>query len=221
MALPSAGLLPGLLLVTDALTLVLLVPLVPVLASLGIAGVWLEAALRLPVLAVATWLLPRRGPSRATAAAVTVAITPAAFGTLRVLFSGCRGAFFLLLKARLHRILSLRLFSHVVHQDLDFFQGVSAAELLAQFSVEVPRVCETAPKGANQLFRSLGMALVVGAFMVGLAPGLALLALLELPLGIANHRIQSARKRVRNTRGKEWEGDTEAGMVDLRWWPGE
>ncbi|XP_039944751.1 antigen peptide transporter 2-like isoform X2 [Hirundo rustica] len=323
MALPSAGLLPGLLLVADALTLVLLVPLVPVLASLGVAGVWLEAALRLPVLAVATWLLPRRGPSGATSAAVTVAITPAAFGTLRyllgppgagtgllvaatpawlgvthaaaalallawavppapggitetpgdvtetpgavpkapgtlrralaltweerkvlgaaflclvlaavgetlapyatgkvldaigsgdgltagaigmvaaagttsVLFSGCRGAFFLLLKARLHRILSLRLFSHVVHQDLDFFQGVSAAELLAQFSVEVPRVCETAPKGANQLFRSLGMALVVGAFMVGLAPGLALLALLELPLGIANHRIQSARKQ--------------------------
>ncbi|NWZ71413.1 TAP2 protein, partial [Acrocephalus arundinaceus] len=39
------------------------------------------------------------------------------------------------------------------------------------------------------------MALVVGTFMVGLAPGLALLALLELPLGIATHRIQSARKQ--------------------------
>ncbi|NXK69828.1 TAP2 protein, partial [Sylvietta virens] len=312
MALPSAGLLPGLLLVADALALVLLVPLVPVLAQLGVAGVWLEAALRLPVLAVATWLLPPCRPSGATAAAVTVAATPAAFGTFRhllgppgagpgllaaaapawlgvthaaaalallawaappasggvpetpkapgtiwrvlaltweernvlgaaflclvlaaigetsgpyvtgkvldaigsgdglttgaigmvaaagatsVLFSGCRGGLFMLLKARLHQSLSLRLFSHLVHQDLDFFQGVPAAELLAQFSMEVPRVCMAAPGGANQLFRSLGMALVVGAFMVGLAPGLALLALLELPLGIATHRIQSARKQ--------------------------
>ncbi|NWV22005.1 TAP2 protein, partial [Origma solitaria] len=39
------------------------------------------------------------------------------------------------------------------------------------------------------------MALVVGAFMVGLAPGLALLALLELPLEITTRRIQSARKQ--------------------------
>ncbi|KAM4883403.1 antigen peptide transporter 2-like [Sylvia borin] len=317
MALPSAGLLPGLLLVADALALVLLVPLVPVLAPLGVAGVWLESALRLPVLVVATWLLSPRRPSGATAAAVTVAATPAAFGTLRhvlgspgagpgllaaaspawvavthaaaalallawaapptsggvsetpgdvpkapgtvrrtlaltweerkvlgaallclvlaaigetsgpyvtgkvldaigggdglttgaiwmvaaagatsVLFSGCRGGFFLLLKARLHQNLSLRLFSHLVHQDLDFFQGVPAAELLAQFSMEVPRVCMATPSGANQLFRSLGMALVVGTFMVGLAPGLALLALLELPLEIATHRIQSARKQI-------------------------
>ncbi|NXU19870.1 TAP2 protein, partial [Pardalotus punctatus] len=112
-----------------------------------------------------------------------------------VLFSGCRGWLFLLLKARLHQSLSLRLFSHLMHQDLDFFQGTPAAELLAQFSVEVPRVCMAAPGGANQLFRSLGMVLVVGAFMVGLAPGLALLALLELPLGITTHRIQSARKQ--------------------------
>ncbi|NXS29317.1 TAP2 protein, partial [Pomatostomus ruficeps] len=304
------------LLVADALALVLLVPLVPVLAPLGVAGAWLEAALRLAVLAVATWLLPLDCPSGATAAAVTVAATPAAFGTFRhllgppgagpglltaaspawlgvthaaaalallawakplgpggvpeipgdvpkasgnvrralaltceernvlgaaffclmlaaigetlgpyvtgkvldaigsgdgltagaigmvaaagaasVLFSGCRGWLFLLLKARLRQSLSLRLFSHLVHQDLDFFQGMPAAELLAQFSMEVPRVCMAAPSGANQLFRSLGMALVVGTFMVGLAPGLALLALLELPLGIATHRIQTARKQ--------------------------
>ncbi|NXY56453.1 TAP2 protein, partial [Callaeas wilsoni] len=316
MALPSAGLLPGLLLVADALALVLLLPLVPVLAPLGLMGVWLEAALRLPVLAMATWLLPPRRLSGATAAVVTVAATPAAFGTFRhllgppgagpgllaaaapawlgvthaaaalallawavppapggvpetssdvpkapgtvwrvlaltweernvlgaaflclvlaaigetsgpyvtgkvldaigsgdgltaraigmvaaagtasVLFSGCRGWLFMLLKARLCQSLRLRLFSHLVHQDLDFFQGTPAAELLARFSTEVPRVCMAAPGGANQLFRSLGMALVVGAFMVGLAPGLALLALLELPLEIATHRIQSARKQ--------------------------
>lgn len=77
--------------------------------------------------------------------------------------------------------------------------------------MEVPRVCMTTPGGANQLFRSLGMSLVVGAFMVRLAPGLALLALLELPLVITTHRIQTARKQVRNTGGKEWEGDTEVG----------
>ncbi|XP_068856001.1 antigen peptide transporter 2-like isoform X2 [Aphelocoma coerulescens] len=317
MALPSAALLPGLLLAADAVALVLLVPLVPLLAPLGVAGAWLEAALRLPVLAAATRLLPPRRPCGATAAAVTVAATPAAFGTFRhllgppgagpgllaaaapawlgvthaaaalallawatppapggvpetlgdvpkargtvwrvlqltweeqnvlgaaflclvlaavgetlgpyvtgkvldaigsgdgltagavgmvvaagaasVLFSGCRGGLFMLLKARLHQSLSLRLFSHLVRQDLDFFQGTPAAELVAQFSMEVPRVCMAAPSGANLLFRSLGMALVVGAFMVGLAPGLALLALLQLPLEIATHRIQSARIQV-------------------------
>ncbi|XP_041330150.1 antigen peptide transporter 2-like isoform X2 [Pyrgilauda ruficollis] len=316
MALPPAGLLPGVLLAADALALVLLAPLVPVLAPLGVTGVWLEAALRLPVLAVATWLLAPRHPCGATAAAITIAATPAVFGTFRhflgpsgdgpwllvtaapawlgvthaaaalallawaappapgavpetpggvpkapgsvrralaltweernvlgaavlclvlavvgemagpyvtgkvldaigsgdgvtagavgmvaaagatsVLFSGCRGSLFLLLMARLRQNLSLRLFSHLVHQDLDFFQGTPAAELLAQFSMEVPRVCKSAPTGANHLLRSLVMALVVGAFMVGLAPGLALLALLEVPLGIATHRIQSARKQ--------------------------
>uniref|UniRef100_A0A8C3E317 Uncharacterized protein n=1 Tax=Corvus moneduloides TaxID=1196302 RepID=A0A8C3E317_CORMO len=316
MALPSAALLPGLLLVADAVALVLLVPLVPLLAPLGVAGAWLEAALRLPVLAAATRLLPPRRPCGATAAAVTVAATPAAFGTFRhllgppgagpgllaaaapawlgvthaaaavallawatppapggvpetlgdvpkargtvwrvlqltweeqnvlgaaflclvlaaigetlgpyvtgkvldaigsgdgltagavgmvvaaraasVLFSGCRGGLFTLLEARLHQSLSLRLFSHLVRQDLDFFQGTPAAELVAQFSMEVPRVCMAAPSGANLLFRSLGMALVVGSFMVGLAPGLALLALLQLPLEIATHRIQSAREQ--------------------------
>ncbi|NXM90087.1 TAP2 protein, partial [Oenanthe oenanthe] len=316
MALPSAALLPGLLLVADALALVLLVPLVPLLAPLGVPGVWLEAALRLPVLLVATWLLAPRRPPGTTAAALTVAATPAAFGTLRsllgppgagpgllaaaspawlgvahaaaalaqlawaappvpggdpetpgdvpkapgsvwrvlaltweernvlgaavlclvlaatgetlgpyvtgkvldaigsgdgltagavgmvaaagatsVLFSGCRGCFFLLLKARLRQSLSLRLFSHLVHQDLDFFQGTPAAELLARFSTEVPQVCSAVPTAANFLLRSLGMALVVGVFMVGLAPGLALLALLEVPLAITPRRIQSARKQ--------------------------
>ncbi|XP_050840248.1 antigen peptide transporter 2-like isoform X3 [Serinus canaria] len=323
MALPPAGLLPGVLLVADALALVLLVPLVPVLAPLGVLGLWLEAALRLPILTVATWLLASRRPSGATAAAVTVAATPAVFGTFRhllgppgaspgllaaaapawlgvthaaatlamlawaappapsgvpktpgdvpktpggvpkapgsvrravaltweerkvlgaavlclilavvgemsgpyvtgnvldaigsgdgvtagavgmvaaagatsVLFSGCRGSLFMLLMARLRQSLSLRLFSHLVHQDLDFFQGTPAAELLAQFSMQVPRVCRSVPAGANQLLRSLLMALVVGGFMVRLAPGLALLALLEVPLGIANRRIQTTRKQ--------------------------
>ncbi|XP_054133444.1 antigen peptide transporter 2-like [Melozone crissalis] len=314
MALPPATLLPGVLLVADALALVLLVPLVPLLAPLGVLGVWLEAALRLPILAAATRLPAPRRPSGATAAAVTAAATPAVFGTFQsllgppgagpgllaaaapawlgvthaaaalavlawaappapgsvpetpggvpkapgsvrralaltweqrnvlgaavlclvlavlgemagpytsgkvldaigsgdgvtagavgmvaaagatsVLFSGCRGSLFMLLMACLHQSLSLWPFSHLVHQDLDFFQGTPVAELLAQFSMEVPRVCRAAPSGANQLLRSLVMALVVGGFMVGLAPGLALLALLEVPLGIATRRIQSTQ----------------------------
>ncbi|NWS11036.1 TAP2 protein, partial [Pachyramphus minor] len=39
------------------------------------------------------------------------------------------------------------------------------------------------------------MALVVGTAMVRLAPGLAVLALLELPIGITSRRIHGARKR--------------------------
>ncbi|NXE99223.1 TAP2 protein, partial [Menura novaehollandiae] len=342
MELPPATLLPGLLLVADALALVLLVPLVPVLAPLGVAGVWLEAALRLPLLAAATWLLPLRRPPGATAATVTAATTPAAFGTFRyllgppgagpgllaaaapawvgvthaaaalallawvapptpgsvpetpgdvpkapgsvpkapgtvwrvlaltweernvlgaaflclmlaaigetagpyvtgkvldaigsgdgltaravgmvaaaeavsVLFSGCRGWLFLVLEARLRQSLSLRLFSHLVRQDLDFFQGTPAAELLAQFSMEVPRVSMAVPSGANLLFRSLGMALVVGTAMVGLAPGLALLALLELPLEIATHRIHSARRQALQRSMMEASARTASGVQE-------
>ncbi|NWV36012.1 TAP2 protein, partial [Grantiella picta] len=131
-----------------------------------------------------------------------------------VLFSRCRGCLFLLLQARLRQSLNLRLFSHLVRQDLDFFQGTPAAELLAQFSMEVPRVCAAAPTGANHLFRSLVMALVVGAFMVGLAPGLALLALLELPLGITIHRIQSARKRALQRSMLEASAQTASGVQE-------
>ncbi|NXI08786.1 TAP2 protein, partial [Irena cyanogastra] len=335
MALPAAGLLPGVLLVADALALVLLVPLVPLLAPLGLAGVWLEAALRLPVLATATWLLAHRRPSEATAAAVTVAVTPAVFGTFRrllgppgagpgllvvaapawlgvthaaaalallawasppapggvaetpgdvpsppgtlrrvlaltweewkvlgaavlclvlavvgetsgpyvtgkvgrsvpracphvpevpdvtacpcprsVLFSGCRGCLFMLLQARLCQSLSLRLFSHLVRQDLDFFQGTPAAELLARFSMEVPRVCTAAPTAANHLLRSLLMALAVGTFMVGLAPGLAALALLEVPLGIATDRVQSARKQALQRSTLEASARTASGVQE-------
>ncbi|XP_058678884.1 angiomotin-like [Ammospiza caudacuta] len=79
MVLPPAALLPSVLLVADALALVLLVPL---LAPLG---VWLEAALRLPILAAATRLPSPHRPSGATAAAVMAAATPAVFGTFRSL----------------------------------------------------------------------------------------------------------------------------------------
>lgn len=116
--------------------------------------------------------------------------------------------------------------SHPVptHHDPNLF-SYPAAELLAQFSMEVPRVCMATPGGANYLFRSLGMSLVVGAFMVTLAPGLALLTLLELPLLITTHRIQTARKQVRRQEGKSGRGpqrwDKGMGMVELRWRPGE
>ncbi|KAL9820550.1 antigen peptide transporter 2-like isoform 1-T3 [Geothlypis trichas] len=342
MALPPAAVLPGVLLVADALALALLSPLVPLLAPLGALGPWLEAALRLPILAAAARLPSPRRPSGAAAAALTAAATPAVFGTFRsllgppgagpgllatagpawlgvthaaaalavlawaappapgsvpetpggvpktpggvpkapgsvwralvltweqrkvlgaavfclvlaaigetagpritgevldaigsgdgvtagavgmvaaagatsVLFSGCRGSLFMLLMARLRQSLSLRLFSHLVHQDLDFFQGTSAAELLAQFSMEVPRVCKAAPAGANQLLRSLVMALVVVGFMVGLAPGLALLALLEVPLGIATRRVQSTRKQALQRSMLEASARTAAGVQE-------
>ncbi|XP_027766550.1 antigen peptide transporter 2-like [Empidonax traillii] len=318
MALPPSLLLLGALLVADALSLSLLGPLVPALARLGPAGAWLEAALRLPLLAAAPRLLSPLCPPGATttAAVATIAVTPAAFTALRsllglpgpgpgllaaaapawlgvthaaaalallawdapralggvpkapggvpevpggiwrvlaltcsewkvlgaaflclmvaaaaetagpyvtgkvldavrsgnglttgavgmvvaaeaasVLFSGCRGWLFLLAAARLRQSLRLRLFSHLLHQDLDFFQGMPAAELSARFSAEVPLVSMAVPRGTNLLLRSLGMALVEGAAMVRLAPGLALLALLELPLGITAQRIHSARRR--------------------------
>ncbi|XP_063038040.1 antigen peptide transporter 2-like [Melospiza melodia melodia] len=335
MALPPAALLPAALLAADALALAFLAPLAPLLAPLGAPGVWLEAALRLPILAAAARLPFPRRPSGAAAAAVTAAATPAVFGTFRsllgppgagpgllaaaapawlgvthaaaalavlawaappspgsvaespggvpeapggvrralaltweqrnvlgaavlclvlavagemagpyatgkvldaigsgdgvtagavgmvaaagatsVLFSGCRGSLFMLLMARLRQSLSLRLFSHLVHQDLDFFQGTPAAELLAQFSMEVPRVCRAAPTGANQLLRSVVMALVVGGFMVGLAPGLALLALLEVPLGIATRRIQSTRKQALQRSMLEASARTAAGVQE-------
>ncbi|NWX65281.1 TAP2 protein, partial [Promerops cafer] len=50
----------------------------------------------------------------------------AAAGATSVLFSGCRGCLFKLLKARLCQSLSLRLFSHLVRQDLDFFHRTPA-----------------------------------------------------------------------------------------------
>ncbi|NXU01785.1 TAP2 protein, partial [Buphagus erythrorhynchus] len=58
------------------------------------------------------------------------------------------------------------------------------------------------------------MALVVGSFMVGLAPGLALLALLEVPLGIAAHRIQSARKQVLQQSMLEATAQTASGVQE-------
>ncbi|NWZ98613.1 TAP2 protein, partial [Nesospiza acunhae] len=58
------------------------------------------------------------------------------------------------------------------------------------------------------------MALVVGGFMVGLAPGLALLALLEVPLGIATHRIQSTRKQALQRSMLEASARTAAGVQE-------
>ncbi|NXL74960.1 TAP2 protein, partial [Leptocoma aspasia] len=58
------------------------------------------------------------------------------------------------------------------------------------------------------------MALVVGAFMMGLAPGLALLALLEVPLGIATHRIQSARKQALQRSMMEASARTASGVQE-------
>ncbi|NWS26318.1 TAP2 protein, partial [Polioptila caerulea] len=58
------------------------------------------------------------------------------------------------------------------------------------------------------------MALVEGALMVWLAPGLALLALLELPLEIATNRIQSARKRALQQSMLEASAQTASGVQE-------
>ncbi|NXU90318.1 TAP2 protein, partial [Xiphorhynchus elegans] len=58
------------------------------------------------------------------------------------------------------------------------------------------------------------MALVVGTAMVRLAPGLALLALLELPLGIAARRIHNARAQALQKSMLEASAQTVSGVQE-------
>ncbi|NXK73557.1 TAP2 protein, partial [Amazona guildingii] len=98
-------------------------------------------------------------------------------------FTGCRGGLFLLAQARLNLRTCTRLFSHLLHRDLTFFQETSAAELCARLSNEVPLLCGAVPSSFNVALRSLAMVLGLGGFMVLLSPELALLAALEVPWG--------------------------------------
>ncbi|NXL40581.1 TAP2 protein, partial [Glaucidium brasilianum] len=305
MALLPAIRLACLLLLVDLVVLVALARLAPSLARLGPAAAWLEAALRLPALAVTTRLLAPGGPR---GAAVVLGLTPATFLTLRSLvvldgaapallatasplwlplthgvaaaalllwaapspggatgveltaavwrllalawaewpvlggafvflalavlgetagpyctgkaldalrhgdgltattvglvlaaelgrslFAGCRGGLFVLARARLKLSTRRRLFSRLVRQDLAFFQGTPAAELSAWLANEVPLLCQAVPSSANVALRNLGLVLGLGGFMVGLSPRLALLALLELPLGITARKVYDVR----------------------------
>ncbi|NXW63000.1 TAP2 protein, partial [Eurystomus gularis] len=112
------------------------------------------------------------------------------------LFAGCRGGLFYLAEARLKRSTRSRLFSRLVRQDLAFFQGTSAAKLSTQLANDVPLLCWVVPTSTNVALRSLGLALGFGAFMVGLSPRLALLALLEVPLTITARKVYDVRHQV-------------------------
>ncbi|KAM6233306.1 antigen peptide transporter 2 isoform 1-T3 [Porphyrio hochstetteri] len=112
------------------------------------------------------------------------------------LFAGCRGGLFTLAQARLKLSTRHRLFSHLVRQDLAFFQETPAAELSARLANDVPLLCGAVPLSTNIALRSLGIALGLGGFMVGLSPRLALLALLEVPITITIRKIYDSRHQV-------------------------
>ncbi|NXT74840.1 TAP2 protein, partial [Zapornia atra] len=112
------------------------------------------------------------------------------------LFAGCRGGLFFLARARLKLSTCHRLFSHLVRQDLAFFQEAPAAELSARLANDVPLLCGAVPLSTNITLRSLGIALGLGGFMVGLSPRLALLALLEVPIIITIRKIYDSRHQV-------------------------
>ncbi|NXS69131.1 TAP2 protein, partial [Pandion haliaetus] len=112
------------------------------------------------------------------------------------LFAGCRGGLFTLAQARLKLSTCYRLFSHLLRQDLTFFQGRPAAELSTRLANDVPFLCDAVPRSTNVALRSLGMVLGLGGFMVGLSPRLALLALLEVPLTITARKVYDARYQV-------------------------
>ncbi|CAM9109256.1 unnamed protein product [Bubo scandiacus] len=114
-------------------------------------------------------------------------------GRVGSLFAGCRGGLFVLAQARLKLSTRHRLFSRLVRQDLAFFQGTPAAELSARLANDVPLLCRAVPSSANVALRSLGLVLGLGGFMVGLSPRLALLALLEVPLGVTARKVYDVR----------------------------
>lgn len=83
---------------------------------------------------------------------------------------------------------------------------------------DVPLLCDMVPRSTNVALRSLGMALGLGGFMVGLSPRLALLALLEAPLIITARKVYDARYQV--TVGTGWNGGEKMetrGMDGMGW----
>ncbi|NXD74494.1 TAP2 protein, partial [Eolophus roseicapillus] len=126
-------------------------------------------------------------------------------------FAGCRGGLFLLAQALLKLRTSTQLFSRLLHRDLTFFQETPAAELCAQLSNEVPLLCGAVPRSSNVALRSLGMVLGLGGFMVVLAPELALLAALEVPLTVTTRKFYDGRYQV------EWGQDGGMGWDGMGW----
>nr|QAU32519.1 TAP2 [Anas platyrhynchos] len=112
------------------------------------------------------------------------------------LFAGCRGGLFTFIMARLTLRTRDRLFSGLVHQDLAFFQQTTAADLASRLATDVPLASRVVPGSANIALRNLGKVLGLSAFMLALSPRLTLLALLEVPLAIAAHKVYNARHQM-------------------------
>eukprot|EP00075_Anas_platyrhynchos_P036975 XP_027326228.1 antigen peptide transporter 2 isoform X1 [Anas platyrhynchos] len=112
------------------------------------------------------------------------------------LFAGCRGGLFSFIMARLTLRTRDRLFSGLVHQDLAFFQQTTAADLASRLATDVPLASRVVPGSANIALRNLGKVLGLSAFMLALSPRLTLLALLEVPLAIAAHKVYNARHQM-------------------------
>ncbi|XP_062456848.1 antigen peptide transporter 2 [Rhea pennata] len=112
------------------------------------------------------------------------------------LFAGCRGGSFVLILARLNFRVCDQLFSHLVRQELAFFQQVKTADLMSRLSMDVPVMNEVVPSNANIFLRSLVKALGLYGFMVGLSWRLTLLTLLEVPLTLAARKLYDVRHQV-------------------------
>ncbi|XP_067169755.1 antigen peptide transporter 2 [Apteryx mantelli] len=109
------------------------------------------------------------------------------------LFAGCRGGFFIFIISRLNFRTCDQLFSHLVRQELAFFQQVKTADLTSRLATDVPVMNRVVPMNANVFLRNLVKALGLYGFMVGLSWRLTLLTLLELPLAIAARKLYDVR----------------------------
>ncbi|NXD18323.1 TAP2 protein, partial [Nothocercus nigrocapillus] len=109
------------------------------------------------------------------------------------LFAGCRGGFFLWVLARLNARMCDRLFSHLLRQELAFFQQVKAADLASRLATDVPVMNRVVPANTNIFLRNLVKVLVLLAFMGRLSWRLTLLALFEVPLAVAARKLYDVR----------------------------
>ncbi|NWI18116.1 TAP2 protein, partial [Crypturellus soui] len=111
----------------------------------------------------------------------------------RALFTGCRGGFFIWVRARLNARVCDRLFCHLLRQEVAFFQQVKAGDLASRLATDVPLMNDVVPYNSNVFLRSLLEALALLAFMGRLSWRLTLLALFEVPLTMAIRKIYEAR----------------------------
>uniref|UniRef100_A0A8B9PI02 TAP2 n=1 Tax=Apteryx owenii TaxID=8824 RepID=A0A8B9PI02_APTOW len=111
------------------------------------------------------------------------------------LFAGCRGGFFSFIMSRLNFRTCDQLFSHLVRQELAFFQQVKTggSDLTSRLATDVPVMNRVVPANANIFLRNLVKALGLYGFMMGLSWRLTLLTLLELPLAIAARKLYDVR----------------------------